>query len=51
MEVGKLSNEYKVVSEFCCHGTNMITVRIGSTAHIMSKEEWGEICQNRLRNE
>lgn len=32
--------EYKVVSEFCCHGKQMVTVRIGSAAHVMSLEEW-----------
>lgn len=51
MEAGKLSNEYKVVSEFCCCGSKMVIVRIGSAAHVMNKDEWNKISQNRLRNE
>ena len=51
MEAGKLSNEYKVVSEFSCCGSKMVIVRIGSAAHVMNKDEWNKISQNRLRNE
>lgn len=36
-------NEYKVISEFCCFGKQMVTVRIGNSAHVMSQEEWHKI--------
>lgn len=38
-----MSDKYKVVSEFECHGKPMVTVRIGSAAHVMSLEEWRKI--------
>lgn len=43
MEDISMIEEYKVVSEFCCHGKQMVTVRIGSAAHVMSQEEWHKI--------
>ena len=33
-----MSNEYKVISEFCCCGKPMVTVMIGNAAHVMSQE-------------
>ena len=46
-----MGNEYKVISEFCCCGKPMVTVRIGNAAHVMSCEEWhklyGRIHQDR----
>ena len=36
-------DEYKVISEFSCNGKQMVTVRIGNTAHTMSQEEWHKI--------
>lgn len=38
-----MDNEYKVISEFCCCGEPMVTVRIGNAAHVMSQEEWHKI--------
>lgn len=38
-----MSNEYKVIKEFECHGRPMVTVRIGRVAHVMSREEWRKI--------
>lgn len=38
-----MSNEFEVVSEFCCHGKQMVTIRIGSAAHVMSQEEWRKV--------
>lgn len=38
-----MSNEFEVVSEFCCHGKQMITVRIGSVVHVMSLGEWHKV--------
>lgn len=38
-----MSEKYKVISEFCCRGKQMVTVRIGSAAHVMSLEEWRKI--------
>ena len=34
---------YKVIKEFECHGKQMVTVRIGCAAHIMSQEEWRKV--------
>lgn len=34
---------YEVVKEFECHGEQMVTVRIGNNAHVMSLEEWHKI--------
>ena len=36
-------DEYEVIKEFECHGKPMVTVRIGSAAHVMSQEEWHKI--------
>lgn len=38
-----MNDEYKVIKEFECHGKPMVTVRIGSAAHVMSKEEWHKV--------
>lgn len=38
-----MSDEFKVVSEFCCHRKQMVTVRIGNNAHAMSLEEWHKV--------
>lgn len=35
-----MDDEYKVVEEFLCCGKQMVTVRIGNAAHVMSQEEW-----------
>lgn len=34
---------YKVIKEFKCHGKQMVTVRIGNAAHVMSLEEWHKV--------
>lgn len=38
-----MNDEYKVIKEFECHGKQMVTVRIGSAAHVMSQEEWRKV--------
>lgn len=38
-----MSDDFKVISEFCCHGKQIVTVRIGNAAHVMSLEEWYKI--------
>ena len=38
-----MSDDFKVISEFCCHGKQMVTVRIGNAAHVMSLEEWRKV--------
>ena len=38
-----MNDEYKVISEFYCNGKQMVTVRIGNAAHVMSQEEWHKI--------
>lgn len=38
-----MSDDFKVISEFCCHGKQMVTVRIGNAAHVMSLEEWCKV--------
>lgn len=49
-----MNEEYKVISEFLCRGKQMVTVRVGSAAHVMSKEEWckvyGRSHQDRWKN-
>lgn len=40
MKENKLYGEYSVISEFDCCGKQMVTVRIGRTAHVMTIEEW-----------
>ena len=39
-----MDEEYKVISEFSCHGNKMITVRIENAVHVMGKTEWLSIC-------
>lgn len=38
-----MSDEYKVIKEFECHGKQMVTIRIGSAAHVMSREDWHKV--------
>ena len=38
-----MNDEFKMISEFCCCGKPMVTVRNGNTAHIMSQEEWQKV--------
>lgn len=38
-----MSDEFNVISEFCCHGKPMVTVRAGNAAHVISLEEWHKI--------
>lgn len=38
-----MNENYRVISEFCCHRKPMVTVRIGNAAHVMSLEEWCKI--------
>ena len=38
-----MSDEFKVIKEFKCHGKSMVTVRIGNAVHIMSLEEWHKV--------
>ena len=38
-----MSDEYKMISEFCCCGKSMVTVMIGNAAHVMSQEEWNKV--------
>lgn len=38
-----MNEEYEVIEEFECHGKQMVTVRIGNAAHVMSQEEWSKI--------
>lgn len=38
-----MSDEYKVIKEFECCGKQMVTIRIGSAAHVMSQEEWNKV--------
>ena len=38
-----MNDEYKVISEFYCNGKQMVIVRIGNAAHVMSQEEWHKI--------
>lgn len=38
-----MNDEYKVIKEFECHGNPMVTVRIGSAAHVMTLEEWHKV--------
>lgn len=50
-----MNDEYRVIEEFECRGKQMITVRIGNVAHVMSLAEWkliyGRNHQNRWKNE
>lgn len=39
----RMSDEYRKVSELCCCGKPMVTVRIGDAAHVMSQEEWNKV--------
>lgn len=38
-----MSDEFKVIKEFECHGKQMVIVRIGNVAHVMSLEEWHKV--------
>lgn len=38
-----MSDDFKVIFEFCCYGKQMVAVRIGNAAHVMSQEEWHKI--------
>lgn len=38
-----MNDKFEVVSEFCCHGNLMITVRNGNATHVMSREEWHKV--------
>ena len=38
-----MSDDFKVISEFCCYGKQMVAVRIGNAAHVMSLEEWHKV--------
>ncbi len=38
-----MNDKYEVIKEFECHGEQMVTVRIGNAAHVMSLEEWHKI--------
>ena len=38
-----MSDKYEVIKEFECHGEQMVTVRIGNAAHVMSLEEWRKV--------
>ena len=43
MEDTSVSDEHEVISEFCCCGKQMVSVRFGSAAHVMSQEEWRKV--------
>lgn len=45
-----MGDEYKVVSEFECHGKPMVTVRIGNASYVMSQEEWHKIDDRNHQN-
>lgn len=38
-----MSDEFKVIKEFECHGKQMVTVRTGNAANVMSLDEWHKI--------
>lgn len=38
-----MNDEYEVIKEFECHGKQMVTIRIGNAAHVMSLEEWHKV--------
>lgn len=38
-----MNDEYEVIKKFECHGKPMVTVRIGSAAHVMGQEEWHKV--------
>ena len=38
-----MNDKYEVIKEFECHGEQMVTVRIGNAAHVMSLEEWRKV--------
>lgn len=42
--------EYQVVSEFICHGSEMVTVKFKDTAHTMYKSEWQKIYEREYKN-
>ena len=38
-----MSDEFEAISEFCCNGKPMVTIRSGNVAHVMSLEEWHKV--------
>ena len=38
-----MNDEYEVIKEFECHGKQMVTIRNGNAAHVLSLEEWHKI--------
>lgn len=38
-----MNNEYEVIKEFECNGEQIVTVRIGNSAHVMSLEDWHKV--------
>ena len=38
-----MSDDYKMISEFCCNGKQMVTVRIGNAAHVTNQEKWHKV--------
>lgn len=38
-----MNHEYEVIKKFERHGKQMVTVRIGNAAHVMSLEEWRKV--------
>lgn len=38
-----MNDEYKVIKEFERHGEQMMIVRTGNAAHVMSLEEWHKV--------
>ena len=38
-----MNDQYEVIKEYECHGKQMVTVRIGNSAHVMSLEEWHKV--------
>lgn len=34
-----MNDKFKVISELCCYGKQMVAVRIGNTVHVMSLEK------------
>ena len=36
-------SEYEVIKEFDCYGKQMVTVKSGNAAHVMTLEDWHKI--------
>ena len=45
-----MSDEFKVISEFCYYGKQMVTVRIENAAHVMGLEEWHKVYERNHQN-